>query len=126
VSVKNLGVFDTITPMVIYFLLNKGHGPTILAGLQRMLLEILPVLMGGEQEELPLMALRKQIPRIPGQVMADFKNLSFRAQMARRAWHIEVEKWHVDTLRRLVNATKEADYMSHMWGQQAHITSTAV
>lgn len=45
--------------------------------------------------------------------------------MARRAWHIEVEKWHVDTLKRLVAAAKEADYVTHMWGCQAHISELA-
>ena len=124
-AVKTLGVFDTVTPMVIYFLWNEGHAPTILAELQRMLSEMLPAVMGGEQEELPPMALRKQIPRIPGQVTADFQNLSFRAQMARRAWHIEVEKRHVETLKRLVNAAKEVDYVAHTWGRQAHISEAA-
>ena len=124
-SVKTLGVFDTVTPMVIYFLWNEGHGPTILNKLQCMLSEFLPILSGGEQEELPSMTLRKQLPRIPGQVSTDFQNLSFRAQMARRAWHIEVEKRHVDTLKKLVSAAKEAGSVGHLWGRQAHISEAA-
>jgi hypothetical protein len=61
-AVKNLGVFDTVTPMVIYFLWNDGHGPTILQELQQILSTVAPVLLGGEQAELPSMALRKQVP----------------------------------------------------------------
>ena len=45
--------------------------------------------------------------------------------MARQAWHIEVEIRHVETLKRLVNAAKEADYVAHMWGRQAHISEAA-
>ena len=84
-AVKNLGVFDTVTPMVIYFLWNEGHEATILRELQQILSMAAPTVLGGEQDALPPMALRKQIPRIPGQVTTDFQNLSFRAQMARRA-----------------------------------------
>ena len=56
-AVKHLGVFDTVTPVVIYFLWNEGHAETILRELQEMLSEMLPVLIGGEQETLPPMAL---------------------------------------------------------------------
>jgi hypothetical protein len=101
-AVKNLGVFDTVTPMVIYFLWNDGHGPMILKELQQILSMVAPILLGGEQAELPPMALRKEVPQIPGQVTTDFQNLLFRAQMARRAWHMEVEKKHVETLIQLV------------------------
>lgn len=76
VAVKKLGVFDTVTPVVIYFLWNEGHADTILQELKQILLEMLPILLGGKHEALPPMALRKQI-RIPGQVIADFQNLSF-------------------------------------------------
>ena len=126
-AVKNLGVFDTVTPVVIYFLWNEGHADTILHELKQILSEFLPILIGGggEQETLPPMALRKQIPRIPGQITSDFQNLSFRAQMARRAWHVEVERRHVPSLLKLVEAAKSTGMIEAMWGRQAHITEAA-
>lgn len=124
-AVKSLGVFDTVTPLVIYFLWNEGHAPTILDELKRILSSVSPALLGGEQAPLPPMALRKQIPRIPGQITSDFQHLSFQAQMARRAWHIEVEKKHVETLVNLVASAKSAGKIEEMWGRQAHITEAA-
>jgi hypothetical protein len=124
-SVKSLGVFDTVTPMVIYFLWNEGHGPTLLGELQQILSQAAPASLGGEQAAIPSMALRKQIPRIPGQDTSDFNNLSFRAQMARRAWHIEVEKTQVGRLLKLVADAKAAGYITAMWGRQAHISESA-
>ena len=126
-AVKNLSVFDTVTPVVIYFLWNEGHADTILHELKQILSEFQPILLGsgGKQETLPPMALRKQIPRIPGQITADFQNLSFRAQMACRAWHVEVEKRHVPSLLKLVDAAKSTGMIEAMWGRQAHITEAA-
>ena len=124
-AVKNLGGFDTVTPLVIYFLWNEGHGPTILRELQHILSSVSTTLLGGEQAPLPPMALRKQIPRIPGQVTSEFQNLPFRAQMARRAWHIEVEKKHVEALMRLVEQAKKSGAIENMWGRQAHISESA-
>ena len=123
-AVKNLGVFDTVTPMVIYFLWNEGHADTVLRELQHILLMVLPGVFEGEQV-LPPMTLRKQIPRIPGQVTADFQNLSFRAQMACRAWHIEVEKIHAEKLIKQGDAAKTAGCVEAVWGRQAHITEAA-
>ena len=55
----------------------------------------------------------------------DFQNLSFCAQLARRAWHVKVEKRHVETLKKLVEAAKEVGLVEAMWGQQAHISEAA-
>ena len=55
----------------------------------------------------------------------DFQNLSFRAQLAQRAWHVEVEKWHVETLKKLVEAAKEVGLVEATWGRQAHISEAA-
>ena len=45
--------------------------------------------------------------------------------MARRAWHIEVEKWHVPSLLKLIDAAKTTGKLETMWGRQAHITEAA-
>jgi hypothetical protein len=68
------------------------------------------------------MALCKQVPRIPGQDTSGFNNLSFQAQMAKRAWHIKVEKAHVERLLKLVADAKSAGHITDMWGHQAHIS----
>ena len=91
-----------MTPLVIYFLWNDGDGPSILKELQQILGMVSQVLLGGEQMDIPPIALHKQIQEIPGQVTTDFQNLSFRVQLAWQAWHVEVEKWHVATLLNLV------------------------
>ena len=56
-AVKSLGVFDTVTPLVIYFLWNNGHGPSILRELQNILEVVAPSFAAGEQSEVPTIAL---------------------------------------------------------------------
>ena len=124
-AVKALNYFDTCTPIAIYFLWNEGHSETILQELQTILLSVIPVEIGGSTPTLPPLALRKNIPRTPGQVTVDFNNLSLQAQMARRAWHIEVETKHSKALVDLVRKAKADNAISEMWGRQVHFSEVA-
>jgi hypothetical protein len=124
-AVKALNYFDTCTPIAIYFLWNEGHSDTILQELKTILLSVIPVEIGGPIPTLPPLALRKNIPRTPGQVSVDFNNLSLQAQMARRAWHIEVESKHSATLVDLVRKAKDDNAISEMWGRQVHFSEVA-
>ena len=124
-AVKALNYFDTCTPIAIYFLWNEGHSDTILQELKTILLSVIPVEIGGPIPSLPPLALRKNIPRTPGQVSVDFNNLSLQAQMARRAWHIEVESKHSATLIDLVRKAKADSAISEMWGRQVHFSEVA-
>ncbi len=115
-SVKTLCFFDTCTPIAIYFLWNEAQPATLLE-------EVEP---GGSNQQLPPMTLRKQIPRIPGQSTENFKHLSQQAQMAHRAWHIEVETQHAQSLIDLITKIKkESNVISEMWGRQVHFTKVA-
>ena len=124
-AVKALNYFDTCTPIAIYFLWNEGHSETILQELQTILLSVIPAEAGGLIPSLPPLALRKTIPRTPGQVTVDFNNLSLQAQMARRAWHIEVETKHSKALIDLVRKAKDDNAISEMWGRQVHFSEVA-
>ena len=124
-TVKALNYFDTCTPIAIYFLWNEGHSATLLDELSTILLSAIPVEAGGVLPTLPPLALRKNIPRTPGQVTADFNSLSLQAQLARRAWHIEVETKHSATLIDLVRRAKDSNAISEMWGRQVHFSEVA-
>ena len=124
-AVKALNFFDTCTPIAIYFLWNEGHSDTILQELKTILLSVLPAGIDGSIPSLPPLALRKTIPRTPGQVTVDFNNLSLQAQMARRAWHIEVESKHSKALIDLVRKAKDENAISEMWGRQVHFSEVA-
>ena len=124
-AVKALNFFDTCTPIAIYFLWNEGHNDTILQELKMILLSVLPAGIDGSIPTLPPLALRKTIPRTPGQVTVDFNNLSLQAQMARRAWHIEVESKHSKALIDLVRKAKDENVISEMWGRQVHFSEVA-
>ncbi len=125
-SVKTLCFFDTCTPIAIYFLWNEAQPATLLEELKVILNSVSPLEPGGLSQQLPPMTLRKQIPRIPGQATENFKHLSQQAQMARRAWHIEVEARHAQSLIDLVaRIKKETNMISEMWGRQVHFTKVA-
>lgn len=125
IGVKELCYFDTCTPVAIYFLWNEGHVPMLLNELRTILESVTTLELGGASIPLPPLALRKQIPRIPGQVTADFNNLSMQAQMARRAWHIEVETKHASVLIELVRKVKQTDAINELWGRQVHFSEVA-
>ena len=124
-AVKALNFFDTCTPIAIYFLWNEGHSDTLLNELKAILLSVIPAELGGTTPSLPPLALRKTIPRTPGQVTTDFNNLPLHAQMARRAWHIEVETKHSAALIDLVRKAKDDNAISEMWGRQVHFSEVA-
>jgi hypothetical protein len=72
------------------------------------------------------MTLRKQIPCIPGQATKNFNNLSHQAQLACRAWHIEVETQHAQSLINLIMKVKEeTNAISETWGHQVHFSKVA-
>ena len=124
-AVKSLGFFDTCTPIVMYFLWNEGHAPTLLTELKSILSSVATPNMGGSSIDLPPLAMRKQIPRTPGQVTADFNSLPHQAQLARKAWHVEVESKHSGLIVDLVDRAKAAGAIDEVWGRQVHLTEVA-
>lgn len=121
-AVKALNYFDTCTPIAIYFLWNEGHSETILQELKTILLSVIPVEIGRPIPTLPPLALRKTIPRTPGQVTVDFNNLSLQEQMARRTWHIEVETKHSAMIIDLVQKAKDDNMISANCGDARSIS----
>ncbi len=124
-AVKSLGFFDTCSPIAIYFLWNEGHPLTLMEELKTILNSVSTLDTGGAASPLLQMSLRKQIPWIPGQVTESFNHLSQQAQMARRAWHIEVETRHAPALIKLVRKAKSTNAISEMWGRQVHFSEVA-
>ncbi len=124
-AVKSLGYFDTCAPIVIYFLWNEAYAPTLLEEFKTILNSVSHLEIGGASLPLPPMVLRKQIPRTPGQVTEKYNHLSFQAQMARKAWHVEVESKHATQLVELVRKVKTTNNIQEMWGRQVHISEVA-
>jgi hypothetical protein len=124
-GVKSLGYFNTTTPIAIYFLWNEAHAETLVEELKVILHSVSQVETGGANQALPEISLRKQVPRIPGQITEKFNNLSYQAQMARRAWHVEVESKHADTLIELIRKLKTTNNIQEMWGRQVHFSEVA-
>ena len=124
-TVKSLGFFDTSTPIAIYFLWNEGHAPTLLEEFKTILNSVSHLESGGASLPLPQMSLRKQVPRTPGQVTETFNHLSLQAQMARKAWHVEVQSKHTTQLIELVRKAKSTNIIQEMWGRQVHISEVA-
>ena len=128
--VKALPCFDTISPLVFYYLFNDTNPATLVAEFKK-ILTATQMLCIDESDisnieilnyALPEMAFRKMIPKIPGQDTSAFKHISTRAQYARRAWHLEVEVSAAWWIKELVEKAKYFGVFEAYWGRHVHVT----
>ncbi len=78
--------FDTMTPLVVYYLFNESQAATILEEFQKILINT-QLLCANDMDTsveatmgaLPSMAFRKLVPKIPGQDTSSFKHISHKA-----------------------------------------------
>ena len=128
--VKSLPCFDTVCPLVFYYLFNETHPATLIEEFKRILAHTQALCVDDPDMidvdisiyELPEMSLRKMIPKIPGQDTTSFKHISNRAQFARRAWHLEVEASSAWWLKELVEKAKDYGCFEAFWGKHVHVT----
>ena len=132
--IKSLPCFDTVCPLVFYYLYNDTHPTTILEELKKILTHTQELCMNDMEamdsveitlNDLPEMTLRKMIPKIPGQDTSTFKHISNRAQFARRAWHLEVEASSAWWIKELVEKAKHFGCFELFWGKHVHVTEVA-
>ena len=128
--VKSLPCFDTVSPLVFYYLFNETHPATILEEFKKILSHTQDLCSHDMEDmdidialgHLPEMSFRKMIPKIPGQDTTSFKHISNRAQFARRAWHLEVEASSADFIKTLVEKAKSYGCFEAFWGKHVHVT----
>ena len=132
--IKSLPCFDTVCPLVFYYLFNDTHPLTLLVELRKILTHTQELCLNDLEtmdcldatlNDLPEMTLRKMIPKIPGQDTSSFKHISNRAQYARRAWHLEVEASAAEWIKELVEKAKHFGCFEQFWGKHVHVTEVA-
>ena len=92
---KAIKSFKTETPIAIYHMLNSAHNSTIITELTNILREAKdreseadPFYI-WEDSEIPEMALRLNVPKIPGQDTSVFQGWPRRMQWYRKVLHVE-------------------------------------
>ena len=129
--IKSLPCFDTVSPLVFYYLFNDTHPDTLREEFKKILTLTQNLCMDDFADmsdasvvlsDLPEMTFRKMIPKIPGQDTSSLKHLSNRAQFARRAWHLELEASSAEWLKELTDKAKHYGCFELFWGKHVHVT----
>ena len=128
---NKMGAFATLTPVVLYIVHNGGHKPTLLRELTAILeqardaaaLEDSDFQWAGK--EIPVMGLRPNIPRIPGQDTTVFSGWSQQQAWMRKCLHVEVDRKEADCIRALVTEAKTRNLFAPMWGRNAKLCAMA-
>ena len=128
---KAIKSFKTETPIAIYHMLNSAHNSTIITELTNILreakdreIEADPFYI-WEDSEIPEMALRLNVPKIPGQDTSVFQGWPRRMQWYRKVLHVECDSNSCDMLRDLVASTKFRGLFSPVWGKNVRLSNTA-
>ncbi len=69
---------------------------------------------------LPAIELRLQNPKLPGQDTSHFNKLSWKAQVNRKAYHVECDSRYLAEIKRLTQLAKESNIGKELWGKHAH------
>jgi hypothetical protein len=71
---------------------------------------------------LPALELRLQNPKLSGQDMSHFSNMSWRAQANWKAFHLECNCQFASNIKKLTQLAKESNLVTKMWGKHTHIS----
>jgi hypothetical protein len=72
--------------------------------------------------ELPVMSIRKLMPKIPGQDTSVFKNWNGRQHDNRKVLAIEADEGDVEMIQYLVETAKNRQLFEKRWGRMAKVT----
>ena len=133
-EVKGLKSFATETTHVIYCLHNQGHEKTIIDELTSILTTVRDVteaegMLNLEDDgfdgsrPVPAMALRRNVPKIPGQDTSVFQNYPNHLKQARKCFHIEIDKREAKWLSLLIELAKTRELFEPAWGRQVLVSS---
>ncbi len=134
-KIKELQTFESETILCIFNIFTSTPKKTILYEFQ----EILEKAMKEAQEHdstdflfdfndlpanssLPAIELRLQNPKLPGRDTSHFKKLSWKAQVNRKAYHVECDSCYSVEIKRLTQLAKESNIVKEMWGKHAHVS----
>ena len=128
---KQIQCEETTTPFIIYFLYTFNDIATIREELTSLLNEALKEMTEDlilpdefELSSLPVINIRRGVPKLPGQPGSNFRDYSREMQEARRAHLIECDIKAIPFLRLLINYIKEHKLTIPIWGGHTHITET--
>jgi hypothetical protein len=130
-SIKEVQCHDTIQPIALFFLWNEGPTEsfrTELATIFRKCWEC--ALLDGDTTIgaaiiIPEFTLKKSLPMVRGantHAPQFGANLPAQVQNARKVWHIEVGRHHIDLIKRLVEVGKDRNFFQGMWGKRIHLS----
>jgi hypothetical protein len=129
---KALQYFDTMTPLVFYYLFNESQVATILEEFQKILtntqllcIDDMDTSVEATMGALPSMAFRKLVLKVPGQDTLSFKHISYKAQFAHWGWHLQVETSKVPMIKELIAKARELGCIEAFWGKHTHVTEVA-
>ena len=128
---KNVAAYTTVTPIVIFHMINSASPKTILAELNMILEKIHDIAdnddFGYEYRgrELPFMAIRVSMPKIDGQDTSVFKGLKRSEQDQRKCIHVECADTDVPFLQFLVTKAKEMKLFIPVWGRLVKLTAAS-
>ena len=128
---KEVSAYTTVTPVVIYHLLNTASSATIVA-------ELHPILERAHQEaevedidypfrdkSIPQLAIRTNVPKVDGLDTSMFKGLPKFEQNKRRCLHLECAEEDASFLQALVAKAKEMNLFKPLWGRSVNLTNAS-
>ena len=112
---KKISSFKTVTPVVMYHMMNSGQHATILSKIHPILIEAQDKADAEEWEyedtgrNIPEIGIHISVPKIHGQYTTVFSSWSSFMQDRRKYLHLEYAVEEVDFIQDLVKRAKEAD-----------------
>jgi hypothetical protein len=71
---------------------------------------------------LPIFTLQNQVAKLWGKDVSIFNKLSYRAQNARKSYHLEFASKHAAKIKELVQYAKDAGIVEKYWGSHVHVS----
>ena len=129
---KKISSFKTVTPVVMYHILNSGHHATILS-------DICPILVEAREKsdteqrgykdtgrDIPEMGICLSVPKINVQDTIFFSGWPSFIQHRRKCLHLDCAVEEVDFLQDIVKRAKEYDMFTPRWGKKVRLPNASM
>ena len=128
--VKELQSFLSETPFMFFFLHNNGDAHNNAREFRSILQQAKDLLIEENSLDeiyinrtIPQIALRRNVPKLPGQDTSAFNKWPQQLQQSRRVMHAEVDLDDKDFLSLLIDTIKSRKLLIPIWGKQVHISA---
>ncbi len=128
---KQLQCEEMVTPFIIYFLCTfndiatlRGELTSLLEEAHQGMKEDFTLPEEFEHANLPVINIRRGVPKLPGQPGSNFCDYSREMQEARQVHLIECDIKEIPFLRALISYIKDMKLAVRIWGGHTHITET--